>query len=542
MHFLKIFDTDFHLFNFDIFFKMFYTDDELKDLVTCPRCDNRFSDPRILPCGNTICNDCIDSNDGCFACIICNSNHQIPNDGFIKNENTSKLLKKRPSEIYRGRKVEELNSLLNKLKSELKSLKDGMNDQEHKVSERLDSVISNIDTAAENAIEVIQNSRDILLKTINNHKEKILKSKKLEQSEITTLNELSEKMEEFHDKWESYLKKCKIDEDEISKAILEAKKTVNLIQKKNRDFESCIFNNQVMKFEPVKFSDEKNSIGSLTLYTQPGLDDIDNLKQLDLNLYIDKNNNILDFLLFPDGRILVIVGDTTTNNIIFTMFDHEYRLVSKNVFQIERPKNAIVENFGIIGTDVFFRYLKHTSSFSQICKVNCKIDSKNFKIDKEITFNGEIQDLSYNSSYVFVLNSELKLKSYDTNLKNLNILSHAIDKIVSDNYVSKMNCFLFTNDEHLFLYTPMVHVLVVKMHDWTFLNKIQMKRNIIKKDFCLTKDSTLIYSWDTELIFISYDGKRTNMNIIKNFKPHIIRENDNLYGFFDRINKKIYVK
>lgn len=39
-----------------------------------------------------------------------------------------------------------------------------------------------------------------------------------------------------------------------------------------------------------------------------------------------------------------------------------------------------------------------------------------------------------------------------------------------------------------------------------------------------------------------YDGKRVYKNIIKNFKPHITRENDNLYRFFYAVTKKTYLK
>ena len=57
---------------------MFYTGDDLSDLVTCSKCENRMDDPRMLPCGNT----------------LCNQDHSIPQDEFPRNESILRFLKK----------------------------------------------------------------------------------------------------------------------------------------------------------------------------------------------------------------------------------------------------------------------------------------------------------------------------------------------------------------------------------------------------------------------------------------------------------------
>ena len=63
--------------------------DSLIKEATCPNCRKMLSDPRSLPCGNSVCFNCLDDlND--LLCI-CNSDHEIPENGFPKTIQLGKI-------------------------------------------------------------------------------------------------------------------------------------------------------------------------------------------------------------------------------------------------------------------------------------------------------------------------------------------------------------------------------------------------------------------------------------------------------------------
>ena len=101
---------------------MFFKEEEITEDLICPKCSNKFQDPRVLPCGQTFCQMCIQEmlvdNKDQFKCPSCKSNHQAPDkDGFPPNIIVVRLLKKSSNEVFRGTSVENLKEHLNKLRS-----------------------------------------------------------------------------------------------------------------------------------------------------------------------------------------------------------------------------------------------------------------------------------------------------------------------------------------------------------------------------------------------------------------------------------------
>ena len=68
---------------------MFYQANDIDDVVKCCICEHNMTDPRILPCGKSMCNECIyliAENQNCeVKCYDCGQIHLIPEKGFVKN-------------------------------------------------------------------------------------------------------------------------------------------------------------------------------------------------------------------------------------------------------------------------------------------------------------------------------------------------------------------------------------------------------------------------------------------------------------------------
>ena len=63
-----------NLNNLDINLKqMFYEESEMREGLACPICQDLYSDPRLLPCGDAVCNICILSSRWSGFSAVCDS-------------------------------------------------------------------------------------------------------------------------------------------------------------------------------------------------------------------------------------------------------------------------------------------------------------------------------------------------------------------------------------------------------------------------------------------------------------------------------------
>jgi hypothetical protein len=82
---------------------MFYQADKIESILICEVCDNKMVDPRILPCGKSVCHRCVDiladSDKNRVKCQNCAKTHEIPDEGFPKNSALQKLLEFKAKEV-----------------------------------------------------------------------------------------------------------------------------------------------------------------------------------------------------------------------------------------------------------------------------------------------------------------------------------------------------------------------------------------------------------------------------------------------------------
>ena len=62
---------------------MFYEEQQIDEMLKCGHCKLKFDDPRMLPCGQTICNSCLETilasvkkENNCFKCPLCKEIHK----------------------------------------------------------------------------------------------------------------------------------------------------------------------------------------------------------------------------------------------------------------------------------------------------------------------------------------------------------------------------------------------------------------------------------------------------------------------------------
>jgi tripartite motif-containing protein 2/3 len=76
---------------------MFHITDQMRKAVICQICKQVFVDPRNLPCGHSVCNNCIKpdaDNESHFKCHCCNEMHILPQNGFPVSQVMASFLEK----------------------------------------------------------------------------------------------------------------------------------------------------------------------------------------------------------------------------------------------------------------------------------------------------------------------------------------------------------------------------------------------------------------------------------------------------------------
>ena len=103
---------------------MFYEQSQIRSNLVCRNCKQTYDEPKLLPCGETICNNCItllirknQEEKPCIKCVFCDDLHMVPENGFTTNKLILKLLNEMPSEVYRGKNHEELKEHLKNIEN-----------------------------------------------------------------------------------------------------------------------------------------------------------------------------------------------------------------------------------------------------------------------------------------------------------------------------------------------------------------------------------------------------------------------------------------
>jgi hypothetical protein len=92
---------------------MFYEKNQLDRNLECPLCTNRYESAKILSCGDTICNYCIQDifktlsyDQKQFKCPLCRTLHALPIDRQLPdNKIIMRLLQEEPKEMERAKNV-----------------------------------------------------------------------------------------------------------------------------------------------------------------------------------------------------------------------------------------------------------------------------------------------------------------------------------------------------------------------------------------------------------------------------------------------------
>jgi phage FluMu protein Com len=214
----------------------FFKEDEINQVIVCPCCLNVYVDPRMLPCGDTICFDCAktikeESGSEEIKCPVCQEVHKVSDETHLpRNKALEQLSNKQAHEIYRNESVEELKSHLREIQSKAELFKYSLGFPEQQIQEYCETLRNLVDLAQNKLKQELDQASDALFRQIDAYEKECLESfKELEAGHSGKLEKFKEKIVEYEDSLGeindflcekvNYLKELDIDNREVQNAI-----------------------------------------------------------------------------------------------------------------------------------------------------------------------------------------------------------------------------------------------------------------------------------------------------------------------------------
>lgn len=249
----------------------FYYQDQIDECLICQNCGRLFENPKLLPCGESLCESCtkkieqslsIDVTN--YICPLCNRQHQYPEDGcFPVNRILVDLLKEKPNEFIQQDFMVSLAHNLDKNVKKVTELESMLsNNGIDRVKDYCQSVKSQISNAMKIKVDSIYKLYELYLEKVNSFEEDTLKY--LNENFLDfrfNKEELIKDANEFDSMWRTCLNKHNIDKKDVSYANETALKIQLRVENKIKEVNKMIFNNKTCEFYPNNHILEEDIIG-----------------------------------------------------------------------------------------------------------------------------------------------------------------------------------------------------------------------------------------------------------------------------------------
>jgi hypothetical protein len=247
---------------------MFYDSNQIDNELLCKHCEGRLVEPKLLPCGETICSLCetsIQVNDRMFDCLVCKDKHDMSKNGLPICKSLLKLLSIMPTNVSRGESFDLLEKLLNEMQKKTSFIKLGIENSNDFVKEHCMNLRNNVQLTAEEVILQVNEITTKIIEEIDEYEKELIEFNRTNKESLDAFNKIVKEMESFHVINTEYLKNYKVDYEIINKANEEA---ANLIKKAELEIENLkdiIFDGQIFKFDKNNEKIKKSILGESTV-------------------------------------------------------------------------------------------------------------------------------------------------------------------------------------------------------------------------------------------------------------------------------------
>jgi hypothetical protein len=427
---------------------MFYQADKIESILICEVCDNKMVDPRILPCGKSVCHRCVDiladSDKKRVKCQNCAKTHEIPDDGFLKNLALQKLLEFKAKEVSHPSHIEEFRKLLDKLNDTKQSIETTLECGDSRIRDHCDKVRNDMQLAIEQAHAKLDEIHKDFMHEIDNHENECQSKFKLIQQNKVDINKALNDSNELLSKSNRLLRQFKIDQSELTTLSENAHILQTNLEQIKDGIHREMFKESLLKFEKqILF--ESSVIGKIVkqnieLYF---LENIEKMRELDFASKIKCNGFYPLLQPFTLNRFLFLYAKKNILNLLCldnngnTLFEKKDLVKNKKIEDIKisffcSSYNKIL----YIGTTE--KHLEQTNEFH-----NLRSFDENFNLLAKIKLDHIPNDFGVNDKNLFLFEKNEKCCTVSRYNHNLEIVQTFGQENLTLPYFFSLNIDIF---------------------------------------------------------------------------------------------------
>ena len=246
---------------------MFFDSNLVDNILNCKKCAGRLDEPRILPCGNSICSHCVSSIQvnkiKKFECLVCDELHEMPKNGLPLNKTVLEMLSLEAIQVSRGKVFNALQKILKDIQKEQNLFEHYLTNPTDYIKEHFINLRNEVQLTAEELHEQIDDLSEEVILEINEYEKKLISSNTINLDSFQSFKLIEKQLESFHLQTEEYLKQPKLNDEKLDQLNQDA---IALKENSNLEIENLkeiILNGQYIKFEPNKVKLNKSVLGRM---------------------------------------------------------------------------------------------------------------------------------------------------------------------------------------------------------------------------------------------------------------------------------------
>jgi hypothetical protein len=431
-----------------------------------------YVDPRLLPCGEKACHECIQNVIQSspikkeFSCKFCDGTHEAPsgNQGFYLNLGMSKLIKANTVKINELASVKALREKLAEIKSQCNEYKLSLDNGVDQVREHCILLRNQVHLRTDKVIEEVHNFNESLIAEINKYEQECVESfdKQIKEKSKDFESFIGE-LNEFHTEKSNYLNEFKIKEKVVEETVAKAEGHLKRLKLENREFKTMVFNGKT-----IEFNNSPNKISSALLgsfvFKNAGLvpnksfqnfnlsNSIFKKEKKCLNLFMNEYGTNFGFYINTDNHLTLICynNDGRIVRQVFNALEHYSSPTSLiSSLKVTESRNNFIFRVRFTNASGSRFICGHLVSTVNSCQ--CLV----FVLDKMFTYckhtfdfyEEQVCHIAANNSSILMVSGSNEYQYFNVNLNSI------IDKSCKS-VISKMGCTIMDvqmNDQQVFV-------------------------------------------------------------------------------------------
>ena len=248
---------------------MYFNKNEVNNILTCKYCEGRLEEPKLLPCGKSICSLCVSTiklnQSSEYDCSACNQKHEMSKNGLPVNEVVVEMLSLQAIQIVKSQDYESLQEILIDIQKKRNLLNICLNNSQDCIIEHCNDLRDQVQLAKESIIMKINDLSDVMIDEIDEYKHESMDLNRKNLKRLKRYENVDKELETFHLKTEEYLKQNNLNDNKIAKLNQDALKLKEKADFTLKNVREKIFSERFLMFEANKETLTKSILGKMEL-------------------------------------------------------------------------------------------------------------------------------------------------------------------------------------------------------------------------------------------------------------------------------------